>query len=287
MTTTRKAGGKGTPQGEAATPDPRIITTHEAADVTGLPVFKHTQLGPPYVRRSDVEFAHYNPRLMNSGSKKRLREGIKRYGLVERPVYNTLTGHLIGGHQRTGECDRLQGYPKDCPDYLLPINAVSLDDTKEKELNVLLNNPSVQGTYDTAALQALFEDGANPFTAGFESMELQFMFGPDFAAQLEQTFRPGDTDEDVPGDPTASGHGDTDAMQAEADKIKALKERRKVQLATDQGEDSPDHVLHLVYPSARALESDLKAKGFDPLNRYLTAQDYSAAIEAELIGEEA
>lgn len=229
MTQTPRKAGTRTAQG-APVDDPRIIQDPSAVD---LPIFKWTQLGAPFIRRSDIQRADYNPRSMDASGKKKLREGLKRYGLVERPIFNAQTGILVGGHQRLEQMDKLMEYGKGCTDYLLPVNAISVSVQHEKELNVILNNPSVQGNYDAGALEKLFSEDVNPFAAGFDQMELGMMFGGDFASELAERFAISDETEEVQ-DARGDGIGDEEALQREAEKIEALKARKREQVAEDR-----------------------------------------------------
>ena len=280
----RKAGTR-IAQG-APVDDPRIIRTESDAEALDLPVFKWTQLQAPYIRRSDITHAPYNPRSMDASGKKKLREGLKRYGLVERPVFNATTGLLVGGHQRLEQMDKLMGLGKECEDYLLPVNAISMSEKEEAELNVLLNNPSVQGTYDTGALEQLFGGDVNPFAAGFDNMDLGLMFGGDFAAELAERFGVSEGEEEDGGeddgpapDARTDGLGDTEALQAEADKIEALKARKREQVAEDRERNDSDHILHIVFRNPKEKRRYLESYGMDPEQRYVDAQRWMENVE--------
>lgn len=277
MESTRKARGPAAPQGEATT-DPRL---HYQMPDDGTPLFKHTSITPPFpvVRRSDIQRAAYNPRMMNQAAKKELRERLKKYGLVNRLVWNTRTGVLVGGHQRLEQMDKLQGYPQKCPDYLIPVDPNDLDEIREKEINVLLNNTNQQGTWDTGALQELFESGADPFAAGFSGLDLELMLGGDLAQQLEATFGTPDTESDPDrASTTDDGQGDLEAVKQERNTVQAIKDRRKEAKAADREDDGPDHILHIVFNGPRDLKAWLKQNALPPDARYLASERLDAII---------
>jgi hypothetical protein len=46
------------------------------------------------IKRSQIDFAAYNPRRISEGNKKRLKKSLKEYGLVQDPIWNKRTGGL-------------------------------------------------------------------------------------------------------------------------------------------------------------------------------------------------
>ena len=49
------------------------------------------------IDRSQIKNAPYNPRIMDKEAKNRLREGIRKHGLVSAITWNKRTGNLVGG----------------------------------------------------------------------------------------------------------------------------------------------------------------------------------------------
>lgn len=128
--------------------------------------------------------APYNPRRIGEGAMKRLREGLAKHGLVETLVWNQRTGNLVSGHQRLSALDALEG----SQDYQLTVAVVDVDEKEEAALNVLLNNPGIQGEYDTEALAAMVENlGVGLEDMGFCEAEVDMLFGGDarFSALLD------------------------------------------------------------------------------------------------------
>lgn len=125
------------------------------------------------VHRSQIKEAAYNPRIISEYGEKLLRKTLKNKGLVEALVWNKRTGNLVGGHQRLHNIDALEK----TKDYFLDVCAVDVDEKTEKELNIILNNPNMQGQYDGIKLADLFIDGGASFVeSGFNQADLEIMF---------------------------------------------------------------------------------------------------------------
>ncbi len=126
------------------------------------------------VNRDQIKAAPYNPRQMTDKAKKNLRSHIKRVGLVEPLVWNVRTGNLVGGHQRLGQLDVLEGNRQ----YKLHVAQVDLDEMAEKELNIALNNPENQGDWDLEKLESLIKvDQISIENAGFDVGGVYQLFG--------------------------------------------------------------------------------------------------------------
>ena len=66
------------------------------------------------LKRSQIKFADYNPRILDDEAKKSLKRGIKKFGLVGGVTVNKRTGYtVVSGHQRLTVMDELQKYYHD------------------------------------------------------------------------------------------------------------------------------------------------------------------------------
>ena len=93
----------------------------------------------------------YNPRKVlkpTDAAYRKLRASLVEFGLVEPLVWNETTGHVVGGHARLKILHEL-GVTE------VPVSVVRLDSTREKALNVVLNNQEAQGRYDPTKLRDL------------------------------------------------------------------------------------------------------------------------------------
>lgn len=108
--------------------------------------------------------APYNPRTISAKAKDGLRASIDRFGLVDLPVWNKRTGHIVGGHQRydilleKGETEA-------------EVIVVELSAKDEKALNVALNSPTIAGEF-TDSLQQLLEEIEAADKALFDTLAL-------------------------------------------------------------------------------------------------------------------
>ncbi len=139
------------------------------------------------LKRSAIRFASYNPRKISEESRKTLKRGIKKFGLVGGIVVNKRTGFtVVSGHQRLSVMDELQKYNHDTKenDYRIRVDVVDMDEKSEKELNILANNPNAQGTWDYDALRELVPD-IDYRDAGLTDADLNII-GCDFLLQTEE-----------------------------------------------------------------------------------------------------
>lgn len=128
------------------------------------------------INRSDIQNAKYNPRIMDKGAKKRLKEGLEKHGLVSAITWNKRTGNLVGGHQRLEQLDNLEKNKN----YSLDVCVVDVDEREEALLNIQLNNPSMQGDWDIDKLGDIVQDfDINFDDMGFTQLDVDLMFDGD------------------------------------------------------------------------------------------------------------
>lgn len=128
------------------------------------------------IKREDIKNADYNPRIMDKEAKKRLKEGLKKHGLVSTLTWNKRTGNLVGGHQRLEQLDALERNK----DYSLDVCVIDVDEAEEAILNVQLNNPSMQGDWDLEKLAGMAEEFDLSFSEmGFTALDIDFMYDGD------------------------------------------------------------------------------------------------------------
>ena len=126
------------------------------------------------VHRSELKGADYNPRILGDAEKRHLKDGLKRHGIVAPITWNRTTGNLVGGHQRLSVLDALAG----TKDYTLRVAAIEVVIGREKELNVLLNNPSAMGDWDIDKLGDILRDfEVDLVGTGFDHADVFQIFG--------------------------------------------------------------------------------------------------------------
>jgi aspartate carbamoyltransferase regulatory subunit len=101
------------------------------------------------IKRSQIKFAPYNPRLENPKVVSELKKNFKRAGFLGGIVWNENTLNLVSGHKRTQALDLIHSYDGSKEkDYNIRVEKVFYDEKTEKEQNIFLNNKSVQGDFD-------------------------------------------------------------------------------------------------------------------------------------------
>lgn len=128
------------------------------------------------VKRSEINFADYNPRYMTDDVRKALKANLTKIGLLGGIVWNRRTGNLVSGHQRVSIMDSVNRYNPETGDndYEFRVEAVDLDIVTEKEQNLFMNNRKVQGEYDEDMLRKMLKD-IDYKQAGFDDFDMEML----------------------------------------------------------------------------------------------------------------
>lgn len=128
------------------------------------------------VKRSEINFAEYNPRHISDEARKQLKQNLVRIGLLGGIVWNKRTGNLISGHQRVAIMDSVNRYNPETHenDYEFRVEVVDFDEKTEKEQNLFMNNRNVQGEYDEDLLREMLK-GVDYTLAGFDDFTMQML----------------------------------------------------------------------------------------------------------------
>ena len=118
-----------------------------------MDISKYQKFETKTISRSDIKNAEYNPRRISDSAKKKLRDNIKRVGLLDTIVVNKRTMNIVSGHQRVAVLDALEKKK----DYALTVAMVDLSEKEEMEQNLFFNNSKAMGEYDPYLLGELFE----------------------------------------------------------------------------------------------------------------------------------
>ncbi|GIX05532.1 MAG: hypothetical protein KatS3mg114_1401 [Planctomycetaceae bacterium] len=136
--------------------------------------------------------APYNPRHpLRPGmpAYEKLRRSLAEFDLVQPIVWNRRTGHVVSGHQRL-EVLRQQGTTR------VPCIVVDLSVTREKALNLALNNEALTSRWDDQRLLTLLQElqQTTEFdwtVTGFEATDLkQLLFEPQESAFADDPSSP-------------------------------------------------------------------------------------------------
>ncbi len=157
------------------------------------------------MRVVDLTPAPYNPRQISPEALAGLRASLDRFGCVEPVIWNTRTGHVVGGHQRLKALQQLG-------ETETQVVVVDLPEAEEKALNVALNNPAIAGEF-TAEIHTLLAELKDLLPEYYD--DLRFDDLADQAKKLLAELAPEDglTDpDDVPQPPEESVTQDGDLI---------------------------------------------------------------------------
>lgn len=218
------------------------------------------------LKRSQIKFATYNPRVIDDSNQKKLIKGIRENGLVEPLVVNKRTGNtLVSGHQRLTAADKI--YKKD---YDVPVSIIDVDENTEKKLNVQLNNPSMQGEWDLSALADLaIDDGISFEDMGFDAGEIDLMF--DGEIDINGEFKDDDPDEEK--------EKTEEEIEKEKAGLEELKQQKKEARKQMQEEDVIDFYCKVVFPSNEAKRKFFKKANIPANEEYVTIDQLKRGFE--------
>ena len=204
------------------------------------------------VHRSELKNAPYNPRQLSDTARTKLKRSLATFGLVEPPVWNVRTGNIVGGHQRISVLDSLQG----TKDYRLTVAKVDVDQKKEKELNLILNNTLAMGDYEIEKLQEILKE-VDAELAGFDKADIFRIFGDDFLAQ------------------------DAAAISELSEQIRAANDRyTKLQKSVTDKRDNSDYYTVIIFRDTDHRQKVLKQLGFDD-NKWINGEELEKMIADE------
>ncbi len=126
------------------------------------------------IKLSSMARADYNPRSISTEAYKGLKKSIKEFGIVQPIVWNKRSGNIVGGHQRYDALME-QGFDE------TEVVVVDLDESKEKALNLTLNNQTISGEFTAGAWEMLEDiktDLGDDFFGDLRLDELQNFLPP-------------------------------------------------------------------------------------------------------------
>lgn len=224
-----------------------------------LEITKYQKYEKETIRRGEIKNAVYNPRHISDQARNKLKNKIKKVGLVNAPVWNRRTGNLVSGHQRLGIIDSLER----SQDYLITVDVIDVDEKEEKALNVFLNNTAAMGEFDEVCLKDLIEDlgSENIVELGFDNVDLDYIRGTGvFDKKQDRCISP------------------------ELSKLGEIKDaRRKNRESSDKIDDAGFFAV-VVFQDREGVERWVTAMGYPPNERYLKGEIIEAATQPR-IGE--
>lgn len=89
------------------------------------------------IKRSQINFAPYNPKVHSKDAISQMKRNIKSVGLLGGIIWNKITSNLIDGHKRVMTLDSINNYDgSPAKDYDIKVEMIELDVKTEKEQNI-------------------------------------------------------------------------------------------------------------------------------------------------------
>ena len=269
------------------------------------------------LHRSEVRMADYNPRVIDPEERKRLKKGIRRYGLLGGLIVNRRTNYtIVQGHQRISIMDELVKYDETTHenDYELRFDVIDVDLKTEKEINALLNNPNAQGRYDRDLLAKMIPD-IDWKDAGFTDADLDIMgvdymlkteaetdlanqldammaqVNEDHRAELQQraelrkaaaaNFDPTDDDDtDLDLDIDADDEDTADDEPTWDERVQHMRDvKKQVRDRAMQTADDMDAYVMLSFTDFKAKVAFMKRFGYDPREKIIKGEIFDEQVE--------
>lgn len=237
------------------------------------------------LKRSQIHLHEQNPRVISDENRKALKRGIKKFGMVGGIVVNKRTGYtLVSGHQRLSVMDELQKYNADTKgnDYPIRVDLIDVEEKEEKELLILLNNPSAQGEWDYDALRELIPD-IDYKDAGLTEQDLDII-GVDFNFQTEEENTIAGELDDLMEPIREERQIELAQKQAErAEKVAHMKQvKQEVKEAATKAAANMDAYLMLSFDTWEAKAEFCEKFGFNPEEKFLKSEVFEGKIETLL-----
>jgi hypothetical protein len=230
-------------------------TSHQTGEVVVVP-------------RSSITKAPYNPRRISASSLRRLRENIKRVGLVGPAiVVNRRTGNVISGHQRLGVLDAIE----ERDDYALAVTMVDWSEDREKEQNLFFNSPDAQGEFDADMLAELLAAEIDWEKAGLDRMTIEGLYsGTEHEELLDTLFA-------TEKESTASKK-----QKTEAERIAAVKRGDEYAKKKQAERADNESYICLVFTTDAEVRAFLKAVGEPEDVQYVDGRNAAKTLGVSL-----
>jgi hypothetical protein len=223
------------------------------------------------IKRSQIHFAPYNPKLHTKEQVDAIKKNIKRVAFLGGIVFNSTTGNLIDGHKRVTALDIIHGYDGSPEkDYDIKVERIELDEKTEREQNVFQTKSRTD--LDNELLSRIIQEGIEIENAGITDEDIHiielecpdFEYGSNVEARedFDALGKNGKKEKEL----SAEEH------QRNIDKIKEAKQ--KTRNKTEGG-----RFLTLTFKSFDEKAEFLEMLGFDPYAEYIPGEQIDQKIQ--------
>lgn len=239
------------------------------------------------LQRSEIHFADYNPRDISDDEHKALKRGVKQYGLLGGLIVNKRTGFtIVQGHQRIKCLDELEKYNPATKenDYKVRAEVIDVDKKTEMTINVLLNNPNVQGKFNSEKMAELIPQ-IEYKEAGLTEADLS-LFGVGFMLQTEAEQNLAESLDGLMTEVNEEHETEKVERQAErAAKVAHMKEvKKQVRENAQKSAEDMDAYVMLSFDNIENRNTFLRRFGFPADSKFIKGEDFD--MRCEVIDEE-
>lgn len=145
------------------------------------------------VRFDEIKPSEWNPRSISDEALSGLKLSLSKFGCVSLIVVNSRNMEIVGGHQRYRALKEL-GVTGE-----IPVVMVDLDEQAQKEMNIALNNESIEGAW-TEGLAAILKEIEGSGFSEFVGLKLDELKKENETAGsvIEESLREKELDEKIP-----------------------------------------------------------------------------------------
>lgn len=231
------------------------------------PTPKYKQSETIIVKRSQINFAPYNPRKEDPEIVRKLKKNFKSVGFLGGIVWNRRTSYLVSGHKRVQTLDIINNYDgAPGKDYDIKVEAVDLDDKTEREQNIFMNSPSAMGEFDMEKMKILVPS-IDYEAAGLSEADMN-IYG---ISIMQEEVNAG----------ASSVVDDFEEMQRPYEERKAAVKQMKEQIrqqSEQKVEDIESYVM-LNFKSYRAKSAFMLRFGFAPDDKIIPGEMFADMVE--------
>ena len=228
---------------------------------------KYKQSETIIIRRSQINFAPYNPRKEDPEVVKKLKKNFKTVGYLGGIVWNRLSSYLVSGHKRVQTLDIINEYdgtPE--TDYDIKIEAVELDDKTEREQNIFMNSPSAMGEFDMAKMKILVPE-IDYKAAGLSEADMNI-----YGIAIAQ--------EEISAGVSAVVDDFEEIQRPYEERKAAVKEmKNQIRQQADQKVEDIESYVMINFKSYRAKSSFMLRFGFAPDAQFIPGEMFDEMVE--------
>lgn len=224
---------------------------------------KYSQSETVFIKRSQINFAPYNPKKHSKEAVIEQRRNIKRVGILGGIVWNKVTGNLISGHKRTmalDEINKYDGAPE--RDYDIKVESVEFDEKTEREQNIYMDARNTNTEQDYDMIKSMISD-IDFKNAGLSEMDMAIM-GVDIDLSSE--------DEGL-----AEIIADQKTREEKIQHVKDIKAQVKKGIADKIDEGDP--IVTLSFDNFKNKAAFMQRFDFDENEKFLKGEIFSEMIE--------